>query len=64
MQSNMIDITLSKNFTMLNESSPKKGLSLATVSIIYYSRENEPPVKSNTMFSIDHPSVLFLFQFR
>jgi hypothetical protein len=58
--SKTIDIIESINLTILNESSPKNGYPLATESIIYWRSENVPPVRSRTMFSIDHPSVLFL----
>jgi hypothetical protein len=59
-----MDITDRINLTILKESSPKRDWPLATVSTISCANENAPPVKSRRTFAIDHPTVLFLFQFK
>lgn len=52
------------NFTILNASPPNSDYPLAVVSIMSWTSDRVPPVKSSRTFSIDHPTVHFLDQFK
>lgn len=64
MMSKNILIMDNMNLTMLKPSPLNILCPRVYESIISYRSEKDPPVKSNITFSIDQPTVDFLFQFR
>ena len=64
-ESKIIDMTLKINLTILKPSLVSMiDLPLPLASTPIWTKENNPPVKSKSTFSSDHPTVDCLFQFK